>query len=83
MFITHVQPFHVLQYRPKSVFTPTSASGVAELGRGGGGGRKIQRRRRGREESIVERRQGEDGVAEGRGLEARGVCVCVCVCSCE
>ena len=79
MFITHVQPFHVLQYRRKSVFTPTSASGVEELG----GGENIQRRRRGREESIVERRQGEDGVAEGRGLEARGVCVCVCVCSCE
>ena len=76
MFSTHVQPFHVLQYRPQSVFTPTTASGGEELG---GGGRKIQRRRRGREESIVERRQGEDGVAEGRGLEARGVCVCVCV----
>ena len=40
MFSTHVQPFHVLQYRPKSVFTPTSASGVAELGRGGGGRKK-------------------------------------------
>ena len=78
MFITHVQPFHVLQYRPKSVFTPTSASGVAELGRGGG--RKKNPEAKEREGGKHSRKKtGRRWGCGGKGIGGKG-CLCVCVC---